>query len=71
MDEAANRSFKVVKVMDDNNASRTFNNGLAFPIIDTIENITTKSGRILRAKMYLPPELRKSEIFKFPMVVHV
>ena len=70
-DEAANGTFKVVKVLDDNNATRGFINGLACPIIETIENITTKSGRTVRAKMYLPPELRKSEIFKFPMVVHV
>ena len=70
-EEASNGTFKVVKVLDENADSRDFVNGLACPIIETIENITTKSGRTLRAKMYLPPELRKTEIFKFPMVVHV
>ena len=61
----------VVQKLDGNSESMNFASQLAWPVIQTIDNITTKSGRNVRAKMYLPPELRINEIFKFPMVVHV
>ena len=53
------------------NGTSGYGNGLACPIIETIENITLANGRKIRAKLYLPPELRKNEITKFAMVVHV
>ena len=46
-------------------------NALAWPNIEIDENVTLLDGRKVRTKLYLPPELRKHEITKFPMVVHV
>ena len=63
--------LRLVHNLDLNNQSFHLLNGLAWPMMEIKENITLSNGRVVRAKVYLPPELRKNEIFKFPMVVHV
>ena len=63
--------LRLVHVLDLNNQSFHLLNGLAWPKIEITENVTLSNGRVVRTKLYYPPELRANEIFKFPMVVHV
>ena len=64
--------LELVHVLDLNNNSAELLNGLAWPRLEICENITmSTSGQKVRGKLYFPPELRKNEITKFPMVVHV
>ena len=64
--------LELVQVLDLNNNSVQLLNGLAWPSMEICENITmSTSGQKVRAKLYFPPELRKNEITKYPMVVHV
>ena len=69
--QTAENPLRLVHVLDLNNQSFDLLNGLAWPLIEIKENVTLSKGRVVRAKLYHPPELRKNEIFKFPMVVHV
>ena len=64
-------ALKLVHVLDLNNDTKANVNALAWPNIEIDENVTLLDGRKVRTKLYLPPELRKHEITKFPMVVHV
>ena len=64
-------AVKLVHVLDLNNDTKENVNALAWPNIEIDENVTLPNGRKVRTKLYLPPELRKNEITKYPMVVHV
>ena len=64
-------ALKLVHVLDLNNDTKQNVNALAWPNIEIDENVTLPNGRKVRTKLYLPPELRKNEITKYPMVVHV
>ena len=71
-DTESNISLELVHVLDDNNNSVQLLNGLAWPKVEICENITmSTNGQKVRGKLYFPPELRKNEITKYPMVVHV
>ena len=70
--EEAKVQLELIHVLDSNNDSVQMLNGLAWPRVEICENITmSTSGQKVRGKLYFPPELRKNEITKFPMVVHV
>ena len=70
--EESNIALELVHVLDDNNNSVQLLNGLAWPKVEICENITmSTNGQKVRGKLYFPPELRKNEITKYPMVVHV
>ena len=70
--EETNGQLELIHVLDSNNDSVQMLNGLAWPRVEICENITmSTSGQKVRGKLYFPPELRKNEITKFPMVVHV
>ena len=70
--ERTNVQLELIHVLDSNNDSVQMLNGLAWPRVEICENITMSTkGQKVRGKLYLPPELRKNEITKFPMVVHV
>ena len=71
-DAESNIALELVHVLDDNNNSVELLNGLAWPKVEICENITmSTNGHKVRGKLYFPPELRKNEITKYPMVVHV
>ena len=71
-DAESNIALELVHVLDDNNNSVELLNGLAWPKVEICENITmSTNGQKVRGKLYFPPELRKNEITKYPMVVHV
>ena len=70
--EETNVQLELIHVLDSNNDSVQMLNALAWPRVEICENITmSTSGNKVRGKLYFPPELRKNEITKFPMVVHV
>ena len=70
--EEPNIALELVHVLDDNDNSVQLLNGLAWPKVEICENITmSTNGQKVRGKLYFPPELRKNEITKYPMVVHV
>ena len=65
----------VAMVLNLNDESRDLRDKMAFPTVENLLITVPKSEdveeRTLRAKLYLPPDLRKDEFIEFPLVLHV
>ena len=62
----------LILVMDNNTEAVEFAATMAWPTIEKLEvPLPGREGRTARARLYLPPELRKEETIEYPLVVHV
>ena len=64
-------NFTVKTVLDENSELRDLIDQMSPPYSESFFIPVPNSNRKLRAKMYYPPELRKSEFIKFPLILHV
>jgi hypothetical protein len=62
----------LISVLDNNTEAVEFAATMAWPRIEKLMvPLPGKEGRMARARLYLPPELRKEENIEYPLVVHV
>jgi hypothetical protein len=62
----------LISVLDNNTEAVEFASTMAWPRIEKLMvPLPGKEGRMARARLYLPPELRKEENIEYPLVVHV
>ena len=65
-----NGSF--IMVLDNNTEAVEFSATMAWPTMEKLlVPLPGKEGKMARARLYLPPELRKEDNIEYPLVVHV
>ena len=67
--DATNHS--VILALNENNALNDTMANMSAPLTEEFFIPVPNEDRKLRAKFYYPPELRKHEFIKFPLVLHV
>ena len=67
-----NVNGSLIMVLDNNTEAVEFSASMAWPTIEKLlVPLPGKEGKMARARLYLPPELRKDETIEYPLVVHV
>ena len=65
-------NYTLALVLDQNDQLRNLMKTMSPPAIETVTiPVPDSESRKLRIKFYYPPELRKSEFIRFPLVLHV
>ena len=65
------RNHSVIFSLNENNALNDTMANMSAPRTEEFFIPVPNEDRKLRAKFYFPPELRKDEFIKFPLVLHV
>ena len=64
-------NHSIIMALDENPELQDLMGQMSPPSKEELLIPVPNSDRLLRAKFYYPPELRKEEFIKFPLVVHV